>query len=228
MTTPNDILTGAFAKSVKNRAALITIETEGLELVKRAMRGLYSAAAMVNPEFFSVIASAVDAVGGAWPRPENAESVYLIEVSGAGADVAEVSIVDYRDRLRAEPGRPCVYRQGKNYWPAGNGKGPTVSDDLDIHYSKIPDDPANADTTLDPTWVDQFNELLIDEVAIYLALKDRRFEELGELKAARNDWAKLFLHFLQHETINITRRMANIRRVNVEDILPLLAGSEAA
>ncbi len=215
-TTPAMIIAAARARGIKNTATLATDATEMLQVVIRATRGLFSVAARVNPEFFGKLDSPAFALG--WARPEDAESVFYIAQGGV-----EVAVVPFDDQ-GAEQGMMAVYRFAKRYQAVTGFSAPDTADPLDIYYSKVPSSPATIDATLDPLWVEQFNGLLIDETALYLALKDRRFDEVDALKLSRNDWLRLFVAFLEHETANVTRRRGQLRRITIDQLLPLLAG----
>ena len=62
------------------------------------------------------------------------------------------------------------------------------------------------------------------ELAIYLAQKDGRLEEVAALKQDRNQWARLFGSYLQHSTANVRRRFGHRKHVNVDSLLPMLSG----
>lgn len=226
VTTPQDILNGAYAKSLKNRPGAIASESsELLQLVIRATRGLYAAAARINPTFFAESAVVAFAAGG-WARPQNAEAVFRIE----NPTPAEVVVVPFEDR-RAEPGLPAVYSFGQLYRPASAGAPDPQAGNLTFFYAKRPTDPATLATALDALWTEQFNELLILEVAIYLAIKDGRDSEVVNYKVDRDRWANLFFAFLEHETLNERRRFGQVARFNTKSMMPvwsLLAGGSAA
>ena len=221
-TTPQDILEGAYAKSLKNRAGTISTEsTELLQVVIRAMRGLYAFAARINPTFFGETDTVSYDGSIGWPRPTGAESVFRLEFNASPN--TEIVVVSFDDRT-AEEGMPAVYTFGQVYRSAGNTLDPT-NEDIDFYYAKRPDDPASLTATIDPLWVEQFNELLILEVAIYLAQKDLgesgRPEELQVLMADRDRWLQLFVAHLEHETANERRRQGHIRRFNTNWMVPL-------
>lgn len=223
-TTPRDILMSAYAKSTKNKPGTIATEsTELLQVVIRAMRGLYALAARVNPTFFAT-ESTVTFAGTGWARPLEAESIFRIErtaltTGGSGSAGSEIALVPFDDRA-AESGMGAVYRIGQEFRPAGNPPDPTGGE-LKFFYSKRPTDPANLDTTLDATWTEQFNELLILEVAIYLAIKDARADEVVALRTDRDSWARLFIGFLEHAEVNERRRYGHLRRFNANTLIPL-------
>ena len=222
-TTPQDILNGAYAKSEKNMPGTIATEsTELLQLVIRAMRGLYAFAARVNPTYFAEKA-VVAVAAGAWPRPVTAESIWRVEGDATTLPAlpvgTEVVVVPIEDK-QAESGKPAIYAFGQKFYSAGNANDPTGGN-LTFFYSKRPTDPATLATALDATWVEQFNELLVLEVAIYLALKDGRADEAAALKADRDRWAQLFIAHLEHETANTRRRYGHLRRINTQTLVPL-------
>lgn len=226
-TTPQQILDAAHARSTKNDPGLIATQaTELLQVVIRALRGLYSYAARINPTFFAEQIDVPFASGG-WIRPSAAESIWRIE----NPALVEVAVVPFDDRVNAEPTMPCVYEFGQKFRPATALAPNPQSGNLTFFYAKTPADPATLAANLDTLWVDRYNELLIGEVAIYLALKDGRMDEVAVLRNEREPWLARFTAFLEHATANERRRWSLVRRFNTNTIVPLrslLAGGEGA
>lgn len=228
-TTPQDIIEAAYAKSKFNIPGTIASESELLELVGRSLRGLYSFAARINPYFFGKTQDVTFSAPG-WAMPDDAEHIFRIEsAGGGGANVparTRVWVVPFEDP-KANGTKPSVYFFGGVFHPAGNPPDPNPSTQLRFYYSKRPDMPTSLSSPLDPLWREQFNELLILEVAIYLALKDggdgSRAGELPALIEQRNGWARLFAAHLEHIAPAI-RRHGHTRRFNVDTLIPLLAG----
>jgi hypothetical protein len=219
--TAEDIIIGAYGFSTKNRPDQIaTKAAELLDLVGRALRGLFSVGALVNPEFYSKQANVAFAAGG-WPRPADAELIWRIETPLA----AEVVVVPRSDRA-AEPGKPALYVLGQKFYGAGNALDP-VAGNLAFFYSVIPAKPATLATVIDPLFPAHFDSLLMHEVAIYLALKDGRSEEVGGLVADRDKWLQLYVSFLEHETVNRVFRYGSTRTYNLPELRSLLAGATA-
>lgn len=223
-TTVQQILTAAYAKSTKNRPGTIATEnTELLQTVYRAMAGLFAFAARVNPTYFAKSSGVVGAGAPAsFARPADAESIFRIETNTG----AEVAVVPYFDKS-AESGMPAVYRIGQQFISAGNAGDPAAGVTLTFFYSKRPDVPATLASTIDPLWNEQYNELLVLEVAIYLAAKDGRMDEVQQLVGERNRWVALFVAFLEHETSNERRRFGHLNRINTNTLMPLLASGAA-
>lgn len=220
-TTVQDILNAAYSRSTQNNPGTIATEsTELLAVVQRALDGAYAFAARINPTFF---ADTADVVGAAsvWARPELAESIFLIEE----ADGTEVVVVPYNDRT-AEELKPSLYEFGQNFFGAGNAADPSATDTLTFYFASRPATLAALDDVLDAMWREQFNELLVTEVAIYLAVKDgagqARTTELQALVAERNRWANRMAAHLEHATANLRRRYGHVQRINTEALLPIL------
>lgn len=214
MSTPRDIITAAHGFSTKNRPGQIaTIETELLGVVTRAFRGLWAFAARINPEFFGKQAAVVPAAN-VWTRPADAELIWLIE-NPLGQEVAVVRRTD----ILAESGLPSVTFFGQRYRVTGAAPGPVGTDTLTFFYSMIAPAPATVDTAFDALWPTHFDDLLVRETALYLALKDGRDEELAGLRADRDQWAQLFAAFLEHETANVRVRYGTIRTFNVQTLI---------
>jgi hypothetical protein len=215
-TTPQDILNAAYAKSTKNQPGSISTEsTELLQVVIRALRGLYSFAARVNPMCFAAMSTAVWDTDG-WPWPEGAESLFKIENNANGSLIVVVPF----DDTGAEAGKPAVFNLGNKFYPAGNANDPDNAVTLAYRYSKRPDSPADLNTALDGTWLEQFNELLSLEVAMYLALKDGRMTEFGALKVDRELEANQFAAHLEHRIANERRRWGHVRRFVTNTLVP--------
>lgn len=214
MSTYNEILAAAYGRSSKNIPGKIATDaTELLNLMWRALAGLYSAAADINPMFFAESVAVPFAAGG-WARPTGAESVFRIEIPATGVEVVTVPI----DDRAAESGKPALYRLGQKFITAGNALDP-VAGNLTFFYSKQPTKPALLADNIDATWPETYNPLLINEVALWLAIKDGRSEEVGPVKEDRDSWLALFTAFLDHETTNEVRRTGTTfhsqRRVNI-------------
>lgn len=211
---------------MRNKPGTIATEsTELLQLVIRSLRGLYAVSARVNPTFFAEDAD-VTLASTAWARPETSESIYRIErvaatTGGTGAAGDEVVVVPFDDK-KAESGIPAIYEFGQKFKTAGNTPDPTGGD-LKFYYSKRPTDPANLDAAIDALWQESFDELLILETAMYLAIKDSREAEVNNLKGERDNWAAMFVAFLEHSTANERRRFGHFHTIVTKRLIPLSA-----
>ncbi len=219
-TVGQDIYNGALAKSSKNETRNFSV-AEIILRINNRLNGIYEVAARVNPLFFAEKAAEAE-TSGVWSRPEEALSIVKIE----DATPDPVIIVPHDDQL-AEPSKLCVYEFGQEFFAITNALG-VPSGSLTFWYARRPTPVANlSPATLDAQWREDFNELLILEIAIELDLKDGRTAEAQEHKEDRNGWLVRFVSFLQHATSGEVRRFGHKRIININELTPLLAGGGA-
>lgn len=216
MTKPRDIILQAIGYSTKNRPGDVDAKVDELfDVQMRAMRGLYLFAARINPEFFgdSAVVAFTAGAPGYWARPATALSVWRIE-NAVGDEVVVVP----RSQLTADEGRPAVWRNGQKYFGAGNTLDPT-NGTLTFFFSARPVKPASADTDFDATWPTDFDPLLVEETAMYMALQDGRADEAARIQADRDKWAMNFATFLEIEQTNVVYQYGNSRNYNLPELI---------
>lgn len=223
-TTYQDIIIAAHGYSSKSRPDQIaTKATELLALASRAVRGLFAVASRVNPEYWGTTDN-VAHDGAGWLRPMNAQTVFGIRRT---TDSVDVAIVPENDRA-AELAKPAVYFMGRKYRIAASPLGPTVADNLTMYYSRLPAKPVALTDPIDAEWEESFDNFLAIEVAIYLALKDGRTDEVETLKPDQQKEAQLFANFMAYASPSTAYRFGQPRRANLPSIMPLLAGGGEA
>ena len=214
--TPAELFVDAYAKSKKNQPGKIAAEgTELLGVANRALRATFMVAARVNP-FFYMDSEDVSYAAPGWAYPDNAEAIYRIEM----ADGTEVVVVPFDDR-DAESGSPAVYRAGQVFRQADPTGDPETTDDLTIYFTRIPTDAATTATAMDTAFPVSYRELLVLEIAIYLALKDGRMDEAEVLKGQRDSWLQMYMAHLEHEVMNERGRWGQFEPFRTPSLVPL-------
>lgn len=222
--TPNEIFTAALAKNRKNQPGIIATPAELFAQFIRYYPIFWTIAARVNPSFFGKITDVnFDIDLGGWPRPADAEAIYRIE-----DDLEKVEVVPFDER-DADPLTPAIYEWGQVFFTAGNPLDPpgagsiaeSVTEGLTFWYSKKPDVPADADEELEALWPATYNELLVLEHAIILALKDERDAEVATLRFERDAWLRRFIAHLEHSTVGVTRSTGAAQRFQGPSYVPL-------
>jgi hypothetical protein len=219
--TPQDYLNLAYSKSKKNQPGKIVAETtEGLDIVNRVIRMFCQIGVRVNPSWFMdeedvAYAEEESTSGPGWPRPADAEAVVKITMD----DGTEVVVVPWDDVI-ADSGKPAVVRRAQSYRPAGNSMDPGTDEVLTFMFVKRPYDAAATDEEVDPIFPEAYAELVAYEVAAVMALKDARKDELPDLARERDNWLRMYIAFLQHETMNEVRRWDT--RFNLPSTSPIL------
>lgn len=217
-TTGQDIINGALQMSSKNEPENFS-PGEQIRRVNNRLNGLYEVASRVNPGFFGEVSNVAEAAG-TWPRDEEGLAIELIEQNSDGA---EVVVVPFNDR-QAEPSKLSVWEYGQVFTAVTNAAG-TPAGSLDFYQARRPTLITALANVIDAQWREDFNQLLELEVAIDFANKDgRQNEETPALIADRNNWLTRFVAFLQHPTANERRRFGNRKHINIEELIPLLAG----
>ncbi len=191
--TPRQILQAAYATSAKNQPGVIADEaTELLGVVNRTLGAFYTISIQFDPTYFGTKSSVAES-SGSWAEPEDAASIFYLEQDSNQKEVVVV-LIEERD---AEPDSPSVYALGRTLYAAGGGQDPVGN--ITMYYTKEPTNASNLDTALDASWDEAHNELLIQEVALYLAIKDGRTEEYPGLLGRRNaELARLILKLEVH------------------------------
>jgi len=199
------ILDFAYAKSLKNQPTKIANEAvELLEQVNRTMAVLYSFAAGINPTFFGKKATMTVATL-TWPEPTDSEAIYYME---QGANEVVVVPVDEQD---LEPGKLQVTSYGRTFYAASTA--PPTANDIDAYYAKKADVEVSLSDNLDTTWDEGHNELVILEIALFLAIKDGRAEEVGGLIAQRDREFRRFVRRLENQLANVLSKYGPTRAI---------------
>lgn len=212
--TPNEIITAAFAKNRKNQPGVLASGTEMFSSFLRVYPVMWTIGARVNPGFFGARATVPFETDG-WARPAEAESVFRIELPNG--DLVNVVPMDERD---ADPFVPALYEWGQRFYPAGNPDDPE-SGNLVFWYAKKPTLPVTADTELEALWPASFDELLVLELALVLAAKDQRADEIALLRGDRDVWLRRFIAHLEHATVGVTRSTGAAQRFQAATQIPL-------
>jgi hypothetical protein len=216
-TTAKQIIEAAYARSTFNDPDKLATNSELIAVIDRRLKQLYSVASRANPAYFGTSANATG-VASAYTRPTDAELVMRVEgVSGVVASGTEISIVPFEDR-NAEMA-PVVYLFGSSYISPGGAGNPAATDTIKFYYSKRhPNlDPTlasdHATNTLDTSWPEQFNDLLVLHVAKYLATKDNRTAEIQVLNGEEAALIEVFMRHLGHVNYGMKSRWGHRARV---------------
>lgn len=206
-TLVQDIYQAALGASILNRPSQHG-DAEIVGVVDRSLRRYFTHAARLNRRLFArTVEVGYSATVFGWPKP-NFNAIYRVE-RGDGTEVVRVDF----DQKDADPARPAVYELGGVFYPAGNALDPSAGS-LSFFGTVRPrgltalaGDPAG---TLDPLWVEDFNNLLVLDVARYMARKDGR---MGEVAALDEEW-KLemarFEAFLAMGQVGVTRSYGSV------------------
>jgi hypothetical protein len=178
----------------------------------------YQMATGRNPYVFATQAVLSYSSGG-WTIPADAETVVALQRPG-GSEVVVVPV----DDLQAESGKAAVYRLGRRYFSAGNAADPPANTNLICIYTVIP--PTFADLTDEPPteWPTQFDPMVVNDLALFLAEKDERDTEAARRKAEQERWQARFMAWLTRPELNARTRFGSPRLVPTPATQPFGTG----
>lgn len=213
--TVKALIEAAYARSTFNDPDKLATDKELAAVVNRRLMELFSIGASQNPFYFGKKSGAVayDAGVTGWPRPVDAEMVIQV----TGSTVGKVSVVPFEDQEANLA--PRLYAFGQVYFSVGADV-PTT-DTLTFHYSKRPAEITAATDPVDTMWPEQFNDLIVLDVAQYLAIKDQRPDEAALLKGEEADLFQAFIRHLSHENYAMVARWGHRARVVGQGVSPV-------
>lgn len=209
-------ITAAVATSYRNLGDVgADPTTELLGVLTRLFAGYYADAFDQNPAVMGKRANVSWNTSGYWVKPDDQLALYQLKTA-TGVDVFVVPF----DDLQAETSEACVYRLGNNYYPAGNANDPS-NVALTFYYQPIP--PTFTATTDTPPaeWPLHFDQRVVTDLAVYLAGKDGRPDDVQRLQAEASAWADLWRRWLGAADVNTIRRFSVPQQVPTPSVVPV-------
>lgn len=197
--TAAEYIAAAVARSYRNRGEVLAdAALELLGVLSRLFVQYYATAAGLNPAVFATQA-VVAFDGQGWPVPADADTVIRLERTGG----AEVVVVPLEQR-QSEPSEAAVYRMGPRYYGAGNPNDP-VDGPLVVYYTQRPPAFTALSTPAPAGWPLHFDEMVVVDLAAWLAKKDGRADDVALLEREQGAWAALYREWLSRETLGTVR-----------------------
>lgn len=199
-----DYITQAVAQSYNNRPDVLADGgTELLVQLKLIFARYYRTAAKQNPGALAVQAVLVWDTGiKGWAIPAAIDTTLRLEL--ASDPDQEVIVVPLDDR-KADPSASAVIRLGRTYKPAGNANDPK-NVNLVAYYAAVGPAFANLTAAPGPEWPQQFDGMVVSQLAGFLAAKDARPDDAGAALADASDWKNDFVSWCQTPDLNVRRR----------------------
>jgi len=198
-TTVREIIEAAFQRSDFNDRALAT-DPELIGVLNRALRQVYTSAALVNPAYFGEVEE-VGRVAQGWPRPLDAIMVNTIYMP----DGERVAIVSHKERDVEIP--PRVFEWGAYFATVGK-PGDPENELLTVYYSRshphLNPVLSPGSQTLEPRWPEEHNPILISQLARHIAWKDGREGEVAMLDAEASGLMEGFTSYLLNQGSRLT------------------------
>lgn len=203
-TTVRTLVEQALGLSLRNRRESIANETtELVQVVQKGLMEAFGDAAGIYPEYFGTKeAVPFSGVLGGWARPSRALVVYRIE----NPSLVEVVVVGDTDR-QAERFSPSVVERGRVFYPGETSGSPTAGD-LSMFYARSPVQLSlgTLDQDIDSLFPDDFINLLVLALGVYMATKDQRADEVPALQTQLDEWRQMWQGVLRQATTSTRYR----------------------
>lgn len=202
MATVQTILDAAYLRSSRNVPGKTANTAELIGFLNRVYLAYYLLMAEASPDSFRSEITVV--LGGAPPSAVIANNVRDVVYAETAAG-AEVTLIPRDETLRLWHVAPCIIWFGNTVRSRGK-VGDPVNGDILVLFTLL---GASALTSVsdvpDARFSDEYTELLILEVACYLALKDsnRDPSEYAELAKERAAWQARFMAFNGYPTTGL-------------------------
>lgn len=168
MTTAKDLIEAAYSRSTANDPGKLATDGELLGLGNRIYQMIYALSAVVNPHSYqSKTTVTLVASVGALP----AQVIDIRRVQTAAGVKVNVFPVEELDRTTWHLA-PAIYRQGSSIVSRAGTGDPAATDVLTLWILDAPTALTTLATTIDARFPTRFEELIVIEMAMYLATKD--------------------------------------------------------
>jgi len=186
MSTVQNIIDGGLAWSTASDQDVLATDAQLIAVVDLAQKKYFSLANSINPAFFGKRDTvAAPGANTPWASPSDAEVIYRIE----DASGERVRVVDINNQEAAYG--PAVYHVGQGFYSTGTDPNP-ASETLTFFFGKQPATVAAVDTSLDGLWHDGDDSILELEVAMHLAVKDGRADDVAMLSGLLEGRVNIF------------------------------------
>lgn len=209
MTTIQTLIDRGYAKSSAARPELQVAPVELVDRVGQCLREIGLALSRQHPQVMGTVVS-VPFNGAGWSRPGDCVRALRLRAN-AGTIAApamaigqKITVVPFDDPTVAA-GDPCVIEYGQQYLPSGQAIDPSGGT-VDILYARAFVMPATVNDVLDALYPALFEDVLQQDLALYLAIKDKRSEDEQTFSGLKNGGMGQMMDWAKQQTYEIVQR----------------------
>lgn len=221
-TSVQQVIEAAYSRSTANDPGKLATDGELLGLTNRLYQVIFAVAAAAAPERF--VSKTTCALSGS--PASGTLSTDIIDVRRVQkANGTKVNVIPVEEIDRLWHLAPAVYRQGSSLVSRGQASDPGA-ETLTVWQLDAPAILVDLTSTLDPRFPLRDVELIIVEIAIYLATKDegRNAQEFAALKSYRDlQWEQ----FLRLSGLSMTALQSPHGGIIVQRLQSLMQGAGA-
>jgi hypothetical protein len=181
-TTVQNLVEAAYSRSTANDPGKLATDGELIAVANRIYHIIYALAAAASPERFT--AKTTLTLTGSPPSVASPVDVIDIRRLETAAGL-KVNIIPVEEKDRGWHLPPAVFRQGSTIVSRAAASDPVVGDVLTAWLLDAPTDLTALANTIDSRFPTRHVELIVVELAMYLATKDSG-RDAGEFAALKN------------------------------------------
>lgn len=193
--TAQQIIEAAYARSTANDPGKLATDGEMISVLDRLFQALYAVRAAAEPSGALARANLAALAGSPASATLPTDMIDLRRVQ-RNSDSAKVNVIPVEEIDRSWHLAPAIYRQGNSVVSRGGAGDPVAGDTLTIFHLDAPATITALVSVLDARFPVRHHELLVVELAIYLATKDagaRQAPEFQALVNTRNMYLETFM-----------------------------------
>ena len=183
MTTVQTIVAGAYLRSTTFDAGKLALDAELISHLNRVYQRVWPLIARARPDQYS--AETTLTLSGV-PASATLPASILDILETQDSDGTLVNVIPSGDRQRRWNLAPCVYRIGTTLKSRNDTGDPVGGDILTMVYLDQPTTLDALTDELDTRWPVRHDQLLVDYLATYLAVKDGGMKD-GDRAALRSE-----------------------------------------
>lgn len=190
--TAQQLIEAAYSRSTANDPGKLATDGELLGILNRVYQAYYALMAAAAPDRAMARSALVALAGSPAATTLPTDVIDLRRVENAAG--AKVNVIPVEEKDRGWHLAPAVYRQGGSLISRGQAGDPIATDVLTLWHLDAPTALTTLASTIDARYPARFEELLVVELAMYLATKDsgRDAGEFAALKTFRDMQVEAF------------------------------------
>lgn len=223
-TTAQQLIEAAYSRSTANDPGKLATDGELLSVANRIYQALFALAAAAAPERF-VSRTTITLSGSPAAGTLSTDIIDVRRVQNASG--GKVNVIPLEELERLWHLAPSVYRQGGSLISRGGAGDPVASDVLTVWQLDAPANLALLTDSIDARYPTRHVELIVVEMAMYLATKDtgRDAAEFAALKMVRDTQLEAFFRL---SGLSMTALQSPHGGVIVQRLQSLMQGNQPA
>lgn len=201
MSTVQELIEAAYVRSTANDPGKLAQDAELIGHLNRTYQGYFALMSAALPDA-NAAETSLTCLGTPATATLPADVIDLLRVeTAAGVKVALIPVVE---KDRAWHLAPAMYRVGRSLVSRGLANDPAPGTSLTLFHLDAPAALTARGDTLDDRWPVRFDQLLVVDLALYLATKDEGGRAASEIQNLQAERAFLLAAFTRLTGLSMT------------------------